>query len=83
MTIEEHNTQWKQCFDSFRAMTNDTRRLFRRLASISLTLGGAEEVGSSDINHELFRLWRMNGKDWIQILANEAEALLAYEQLNN
>ena len=35
-----------------------TRRLVRRFASQRLVSGGAQEVGTSDINHEIHAIWR-------------------------
>ena len=50
-TFEEAmNLYQKQC--------DLTRRLVRRLASQRLVYGGAQEVGTSDINHEVYAICR-------------------------
>jgi hypothetical protein len=43
----------EEAIDAFKKQTEITRRLIRRFASQRLVAHGAQEVGSSDINHEI------------------------------
>lgn len=49
---------WYTCFAKLNAKDSETVRSVRRAASIILTARGAEEVGSSDINHTIFGIFR-------------------------
>ena len=64
---------WESCFNQYNAMSMMTRRILRRCAANRLSSFGAEEIGSSDINHELFAMWRQANQDWQQALINEVE----------
>lgn len=66
--------QWDICFDAFHALAPETRNILRNCAVKHLIADGAEEVGSSDINHELFSMWKISGRNWMQALQDEFEA---------
>ncbi len=65
---------WEVCFDKFNAMDKMTRQILRRCAADRLSSQGAEEIGSSDISHELFAMWREANQNWQEALINEVEA---------
>lgn len=50
-----------------------TQICLRRAAVNALIARGAEEVGSSDISHELFSRYRRHGGDWNQVVSEYAD----------
>lgn len=66
--------QWDLCFDAFHALEPETRNILRNCAVNHLIADGCEEVGSSDTNHELFSMWKISGRNWMQALQDEFEA---------
>lgn len=62
------NEQWTVCFDSYAKLSQLARQCLRIYACDSLVHRGATEVGSSDANHELYSLWRMNNQDWPMVI---------------
>jgi len=53
---------------AYRLRSDQMRGILRRIASARLVNGGAEEVGSSDINHELHAMYNEYGGDFDAIL---------------
>jgi hypothetical protein len=49
---------------SFNLLSKPFQRILRSVASEQLVDGGAEEVGSSDVNHQLFYMYSSAGRDW-------------------
>jgi hypothetical protein len=47
------NYTFEEAMEIYRKQSDLTRRLIRRFASQRLVYGGAQEVGTSDINHEI------------------------------
>jgi len=43
----------------------------RKCAAERLIKNGCEEVGSPDVNHELFNMWTAAGEFWHQAIINE------------
>ena len=72
-----NNNNWKTCFDQFDDMSSQARQVLRRCASDRMVARGFEEVGSSDINHELFAMWNYADNDWHQAFINEVDAFAA------
>lgn len=64
---------WREAFDSFHKLSRDVQQILRRCAAEHLVARGAEEVGSSDISHELFAMWKMSGRNWQQVVQEEFE----------
>ena len=68
------NDQWDICFEAFHKLEPETRNILRNCAVNHLIADGCEEVGSSDTNHELFSMWKISGRNWMQALQDEFEA---------
>lgn len=66
--------EWTLCFDQLNAMSGLARQTLRRCAADHLVTRGFEEVGSSDVNHELFAMWRLADKDWNKAFMLEVNA---------
>ncbi len=65
---------WTLCFDQLDAQSGVTRQILRRSAAQRLVDRGFEEVGSSDINHELFAMWQEADQCWQTAMINEVNA---------
>ena len=59
---------WKEAFDSYKNLPEESRMMLRGGAADALIERGAEEVGSSDVNHELFSEWKINDRSWDKVL---------------
>lgn len=55
---------WEECFSQFRLLGGIMQNILRNSATNRLVADGFQEVGSSDINHELFSMWSATGGDW-------------------
>ena len=66
-------TKWNEAFDTFMQLSLFTRQCLKSAAITALVNGGVDEVGSSDINHELFQKWSRHGGDWNQVVINYVE----------
>lgn len=55
---------WKVAFDKFIQLSPLAKGSLKNYASRRMVDRGSQEVGSSDINHELFALYNMNNKSW-------------------
>lgn len=66
-----NNNDWKQCFEQYQALALGTRQILRSCAVTRLVKSGVDEIGSSDLNHELFAMWRTGEEDWYQAIINE------------
>ena len=64
---------WTLCFDQFNAQSGMTRHILRRCAADRLSCKGFDSIGSSDINHELFAMWRQSNQCWQTAMINEVE----------
>ena len=58
---------WEAAFGLFTALEQETRLILRRAAAAALVAEGAEEVGSSDINHYLYRQFCAAGS-WEEVI---------------
>lgn len=65
------NKNWNECFELYGLLSPDLKMVLRKCAVQRLTNNGADEVGSSDINHELFSMWTAAGCFWHQAILNE------------
>lgn len=70
----DQNNTWEKAFEEFMALPNEIRRTLRRHASDELVRNGAWEVGSSDINHQLFSAWNRCDHNWVDVCMYYAEA---------
>jgi hypothetical protein len=68
MPEDEHKDDWMKCFDQFVAFSPETRSLIRHHAAAEMVSFGAEEVGSSDVNHFLFGKWLVAHRDWSRVI---------------
>ena len=68
MTSTENPT-WEAAFDLFLDLEQETRLILRRAAASAIVAEGAGEVGSSDINHYLYRRFCECGT-WGGVLAS-------------
>ena len=66
-----NNNNWEECFKQFQALAMGTRQILRSCAVTRLVNNGHDEVGSSDVNHELFAMWRTSEGDWDQAILHE------------
>ena len=71
-----NNDAWEICFEEFRKLEPETQHILRRCAADHLIADGCEEVGSSDTNHELFSMWKIAQRNWMQALQDEFEAFV-------
>lgn len=62
--------QWKKAFSEYRALPYIEQRTLRQHAVDMLIGDGAEEVGSSDINHMLFSFWKSHDCSWDKALSD-------------
>jgi len=65
------NKNWNECFELYGLLSPDLKMVLRKCAAERLVNNGAEEVGSSDINHELYSMWTAADGYWHQAIINE------------
>lgn len=65
------NNKWTECFELYNILSPDLRQALRKCAIDRLIQSGAEEVGSSDVNHELFSMWMAADGYWHYAILNE------------
>ena len=66
-----NNNKWTECFELYNILSPDLKQILRKCAADRLIQSGAEEVGSSDVNHELFNMWTNAEGYWHQAILNE------------
>lgn len=59
---------YEECFSQFRLLGNLTRNILRSSAADEMISNGADEIGSSDINHHLYTKWASYNGDWQKVL---------------
>jgi len=65
------NNKWTECFELYKTLSPDLKQVLRKCATDRLIQSGAQEVGSSDVNHELFTMWTAADGFWHQAILNE------------
>ena len=65
--ITAETQTWEAAFNLFLDLEQETRLILRRAAAAAIVAEGAEEVGSSDINHYLYRQFCAAGS-WEEVL---------------
>ncbi len=63
-----NNDKWTQCFKQFRTLSFETQQCMRSYAAMVLVEEGAQEVGSSDVNHQLFAMWEQCNENWSEVI---------------
>ena len=72
----------EESIDLYRRMGDLERRMIRSLASRRLVLRGAEEVGTSDINHELCSICNEYSGSFVEFLEDQlSDFLEGYKSL--
>jgi hypothetical protein len=66
---------WEVCFAEFFQLSPIMRNAIRRGISALMIQEGAQEVGSSDLNHLIFAAYRSNGGDWQAVLVELVNSL--------
>ena len=64
-------TSWKQCFSEYKLLSQALQQILRSCSVQHLIDRGCEEVGSSDVSHELFSMWNCSEKNWEKVVINE------------
>ena len=68
------NDSWETCFKSYNTLSFGLKYIIRRLAAEALVADGAEEVGSSDVNHQIYSDWSSCGNDWDNVMDHYLQA---------
>lgn len=55
---------WTEAFSQYRLLGPLMKNILRNAATNRLVERGFEEVGTSDVNHELFHMWEIANYDW-------------------
>ncbi len=66
----------EEAIDLYRRMGELERRMIRSLASRRLVLRGAEEVGTSDINHEICSICNEYNGSFVEFLEDQLSDFL-------
>jgi len=61
---------FEEAMASYKLRSDIGRQILRRIASHRLVRHGAEEVGTSDINHELCSMFNEFDGDWDEVYLN-------------
>jgi len=61
---------FEEAMNSYKQRSDIGRQILRRIASARLVRHGAEEVGTSDINHELVQMFNEFDGDWDEVYLN-------------
>ena len=81
-TFEQDWKQWSKMMDN---LPIEIRVNSRRAAAYSIVKSGMLPEGcgisSSDVNHELFSLWKDSGKDFSQYISTLVELLESRERM--
>ena len=67
MTLMNKKYTFEEAMHSFKLRSPAAQQILRRIASQRLVWGGASEVGSSDINHELCAMCNEFQGDWDEV----------------
>ena len=63
------NTTWEEAFGAFNKLPRDIQLALRRNCADLMEQEGCEEIGSSDVNHHLFGLYKQNNNSWQAVVA--------------
>ena len=62
---------WPTFIEQFNKLGDLSRTILRNSATNRLIEDGFEEIGSSDISHELYAMWKHADKDFSKAAINE------------
>ena len=68
---------WTEAFSQYRLLGPLMKNILRNAATNRLIEKGFEEVGSSDVNHELFHMWEIANYDWQKAVLIEVDNFAA------
>lgn len=63
-TVTSFEDTWANAFTQYLYLGDMMKNILRNSATRRLVNRGFEEVGSSDVNHELFAMWQSANYDW-------------------
>ena len=69
--ITMSTNDWPTFIEQFNKLGDLTRTILRNSATNRLIEDGFEEIGSSDISHELYAMWKHADKDFSKAVINE------------
>ena len=72
-TSHSYVDNWSEAFNQYNELDLVIKQALRSAAARALVAGGCEEVGSSDINHRLYSEWKINNKDWYNVVTSFVE----------
>ena len=61
--------EWDEAFEAFNELPHLIKMSLRRNCADLMEQEGYAEIGSSDINHKLFALYKQNNKSWQAVIA--------------
>jgi hypothetical protein len=61
--------EWDEAFEAYNKLPKDIKLALRHNCADLMEQEGWDEIGSSDINHKLFSLYKMNNKSWQAVIA--------------
>jgi len=76
-TTTTFEDSWTKAFTEYLYLGSLTKTILRNSASMRLKDAGFEEIGSSDINHELFHMWQIANYDWQKAVLIEVDNFAA------
>ena len=63
-TTKTFQEAWTIAFSQYKLLGPLMKTILRNAATNRLIEKGFEEVGTSDVNHELFHMWEIANYDW-------------------
>jgi hypothetical protein len=64
-----NNITWEEAFGAFNKLPHEIKRALRSNCASLMEEEGCNEIGSSDINHKLFSLYKQNNNSWQAVIA--------------
>lgn len=62
------NNEWDVAFSEFNKLPLQIRQAIRRSTVDLMLEEDREEIGSSDVNHEMFAIYKQNNKSWQAVI---------------
>ena len=76
-TTTSFEDTWAKAFTQYLYLGSLTKTILRNSAAMRLKEKGFDEIGSSDINHELFHMWQIANYDWEKAVIIEVDNFAA------
>lgn len=70
------NITYDQFQESFQALQSGTRQILRQCARAHLNNNRGYDIGSSDINAELYNMWIASNRNWNEAVVNEVNSMV-------